>query len=123
MMIEKVVDSMIEEVVLVGIGWHMPPSGPENPALHVQSVEASLAAGASEFAGHAEHVDADLAPFTAEKVPGPQSLHPALPASALYFPATQLAHGPPFGPCAMAKTTSVYHSKHTHTHIQTHEKT
>jgi len=45
---------------------------------------------------------------------------PPLP---FHFPATQLAHGPPFGPCAMAKTTSVYHSKHTHTHIQTQTHT
>jgi hypothetical protein len=35
---------------------HVPPLGPEKPALHVQAVITVLALGELEFAGHAVHV-------------------------------------------------------------------
>jgi len=37
---------------------HEPPSGPVEPALHVQSVETKLPDGELEFAGHCMHVEA-----------------------------------------------------------------
>jgi len=44
---------------------HVPPSSPVQPALHVQSVCASLASGALEFGGHPWHT-LDAAPTTVE---------------------------------------------------------
>ena len=41
---------------------------------------------------------AAVAPVAAEYVSAPQSVHAALPAAGLYFPAAHAAHGPPFGP-------------------------
>jgi hypothetical protein len=107
---------------------HVPPSGPENPALQVQLVKAALPAGELEFDGQAEHatdpVNALYFPAThAEQVPpaGPvdpalqvqlvkaelptgelefdgQSVHAADPVNALYFPATHAEQVPPAGP-------------------------
>jgi len=47
-----------------------------------------------EFAGHATHVAAAVAPILTENVPAPQSAHAALPALVLYFPATHKPHAP-----------------------------
>ena len=46
---------------------------PVAPALQEQAVEAALAAGESEYVGHAEHALTDVAPMVGEKVPTPQS--------------------------------------------------
>jgi hypothetical protein len=57
---------------------HVPPSGPDQPALQVQWVKDVLCAGELEPAGQiGQSVD---------------------PAASLYFPSTQAAHGPPFAP-------------------------
>ena len=68
------------------------------PALHVLLLADELAFGELELAGHARHVVAFVAPVAVEYVPVKQSVHAALPALVLYFPATQAAHGPPSGP-------------------------
>jgi hypothetical protein len=77
---------------------HRPPSGPVKPMLQAQTLTAELAVGELEFAGHARHVEASVAPVLVEYVPAPQSAHAALPLAILYFPATHAAHGPPSGP-------------------------
>ena len=77
---------------------HGPPSAPVKPTLHVQLPAAELAFGELEFAGHARHVVATVAPVLAEYVPAAQSTHAALPALVLYFPATHATQGPPSGP-------------------------
>jgi len=61
----------------------------------VQAATAELAFGEFEFAGHARHVEASVAPAVVEYVPVKQSVHTALPLIVLYFPATHEAHGPP----------------------------
>ncbi len=76
----------------------LPPSAPVNPALQVQAVMTVLETGAFAFEGHARQVDTLLAPTTAEYVAIPQSVHVALPALVLYFPATQAEHVAPFAP-------------------------
>ncbi len=77
---------------------HGTPSGPVNPALQAQALTAELAVGELEFAGHARHVVAIVAPTDMEYVPDKQSVHAALPLIVLYFPATQEVHRPPSGP-------------------------
>ena len=73
---------------------HVPPSGPVNPMLQVQEARAELAIGELEFAGHAIHVVATVAPTVVEYVPAPQSVQTALPVAILYLPATQAVHEP-----------------------------
>ena len=43
-------------------GAHVPPSGPEYPALHLQASNAELPVSESAFAGHSTHVALDVAP-------------------------------------------------------------
>jgi hypothetical protein len=89
---------------------HEPPSGPVNPALHVQLLAAELAFGELELAGHAMHTVALVAPVVVEYVPVPQSAHAALPLAILYFPATQAVHGPPSGPVNPARQATETHA-------------
>ncbi len=77
---------------------HVPPSGPVEPALQVQLVKAALPAGELEADGQATHVELAIFFTSVEYLPVPQSVHTADPGNALYFPATQSAHVPPFGP-------------------------
>ena len=44
------------------------------------------------------HVEATDAPVAVEYLPAAQSVQSALPAVALYLPATHAEHGPPSGP-------------------------
>ena len=44
------------------------------------------------------HVLTKVAPVAVEYLPAAQSVHAAEPIASLYFPATQTAHVPPFGP-------------------------
>jgi hypothetical protein len=53
---------------------------------------------APPFAGHATHVVATVAAVVVKYVPAEQLVHSTLPVTALYFPATHAAHGPPLGP-------------------------
>ncbi len=77
---------------------HTPPSRPVYPAMHVHPVIAELALGELEPVGHARHVVAAVAASVVENVPDEQLVHLALPIPTLYFPATQVEHGPPSGP-------------------------
>jgi len=45
---------------------HTPPSGPVNPALHVQAEMTELEAPEFEFAGHVKHTPDVLAPTVVE---------------------------------------------------------
>ena len=44
------------------------------------------------------HIHCAVAPTAAEYLPTPQSVHAAVPVSALYFPCAQVMHVPPFAP-------------------------
>jgi hypothetical protein len=77
---------------------HTPPSGPVDPALHVQAVRAELGLGEMELIGHATQVAASVAPTVVEYVPAAQSVQAALPVAILYLTATQAVHVPPLGP-------------------------
>jgi hypothetical protein len=77
---------------------HRPPSGPVKPMLHTQALTAELAVGELEFAGHARHVVAIVAPTDIEYVPTKQSVHTPVPEMILYLPETHATHGPPSGP-------------------------
>jgi hypothetical protein len=65
-------------LVVITIGLHMPPSGPENPSLHLHAVAAVLAAGELEWAG--------------------QAVQSTKPLSALNLPASQAVQSPSPGP-------------------------
>lgn len=84
---------------------HRPPSEPVKPALQTQAATAELVFGEFEFAGHARHVEASVAPTAMEYVPAKQSVHATLPLIVLYFPATQEVHRPPSGPVKPALQT------------------
>ena len=77
---------------------HGPPFGPVKPASQIHADTPALPAGAFAFAGHAEHVPSSVCPVAPEYLPAPQYVHAASPAPALYLPAAQSTHGPPFGP-------------------------
>jgi len=77
---------------------HTVPSCPVNPAGHLQSVDAALAAFETELVGHAVHVAAAVAAIACEKVPLGHDAQPPLPGCCLNFPATQLVHADPSGP-------------------------
>ena len=66
---------------------HVPEVISMKPTLHVQEVTTELGLGELEFAGHAIHVVAMIAPTVVEYVPTAQSVHAALPVPILYFPA------------------------------------
>ena len=51
---------------------HVPPSGPEEPALQVQAVAMRLPTGELEFDGQVSHV---AAPGLGLKVPAPHDVH------------------------------------------------
>lgn len=82
---------------------HVPPLGPDDPALHVHLDRALLAAGAFEFGGHARHRDSDVASNTVEYLPASHAIqareramqfklsggHSLTP---VYFPGTQTVH-------------------------------
>ena len=95
---------------------HGPPSGPENPALQMQLVNAEDALGDPLFSGQSKHALLVLAPTDVEYVftpqsmqvldavafseclPATQSMHVALPSKSLYFPLAHAVHTPSFVP-------------------------
>ena len=77
---------------------HTPPSGPVDPALHVQAVTTVLALGELEVLGHTTQSDSTVAPVVAKYFPAAQSVHAAEPVTLLYFPTSHGEHTPPFGP-------------------------
>jgi hypothetical protein len=85
---------------------HVPPFGPEYPALQAHAVTSELELGAFAFTGHTTQVVAVVAPVVLEYVPAPQLAHASVPLAILYVPATHGEHGPPPGPA--------YPALHTH---------
>ncbi len=85
---------------------HVPPFGPEYPALQAHAVTSELELGAFAFTGHTTQVVAVVAPVVLEYVPIPQLTHASAPLATLYVPATHGEHGPPPGPA--------YPALHTH---------
>jgi hypothetical protein len=77
---------------------HVPPSGPDDPALQMQAAKAELPAVESESVGHPRHVESAAAPTDVEYLPETQSVHVSEPGAALNFPATHCVHNPPLGP-------------------------
>lgn len=74
---------------------HGPPFGPVYPALQRQSVfTVCPAARVLLLLPQAEQVAPDAAPVTPEYVCKPQSVHAALPVSALNFPGAHAVHAP-----------------------------
>jgi hypothetical protein len=71
---------------------HVPPAGPSYPELHKQAAAAELELGEFEFAGHARHVVAAVAPVVLKYVPAAQGVHAAEPASLEYVPTAHDTH-------------------------------
>ena len=82
----------VESVVSV-----KPPSGPVDPALHVQVATDVLALGELELPGHATQVDSSVAPVVGKYFPAAQSVHAAEPLAILYLPAAHAVQTPPSG--------------------------
>jgi len=76
---------------------HIPPPGPVDPALQLQSVFSSLAGGEFDRNGHTSHTF-KTAPIAAEYLPVSQLVHTASPVSTLYLPATHKVQVPPLTP-------------------------
>jgi hypothetical protein len=74
------------------------PLLPLLPALHRQAPMLLLAAGEDESVGQSKHDDSVVALSVFEYFPEPQLSQALAPALALYFPAIQAVHVPPFGP-------------------------
>ena len=84
---------------LPALHWvQAPPLLPLLPALHRQAPMLLLAAGEDESVGQSKQDDSVVALSVFEYFPEPQLSHALAPALALYFPATQAVHVPPFGP-------------------------
>ena len=79
-------------------GVHVPPSGPECPALHLQAANAVLCSSELALSGHGRHVETDVAPTVAEYSPAKQLLHAPAPGEFLYCPATHAVHVCPLEP-------------------------
>ena len=79
-------------------GAHVPPSGPEYPALHLQAANAALCSFELALSGHVRHVETDVAPTVEEYVPAEQLLQTPAPVEFLYFPATHAVHVCPLEP-------------------------
>jgi hypothetical protein len=94
---------------------HVPPSGPEKPALQAQLVKTELPASELELDGQllqradpvdtlyfpATHTVQDasaVCPVASPYFPVPQAVQSPLPAADLYFPATHAMQVPPSGP-------------------------
>jgi hypothetical protein len=77
---------------------HVPPSGPVDPLLHLQSDTDEIPAGEFEFVGHEPlHVEMEMAPDSAEYVPALQSVHTADPVEVFAFsPLKKLKSAIPF---------------------------
>jgi hypothetical protein len=75
-----------------GQSVHVPPFGPDEPTLQVQSVLTTLPALESEFSGHVRHVDSAVAPVANEYFPILQSEHFIAPSVSLYLPAIHWLH-------------------------------
>lgn len=84
---------------------HGPPSTPVYPALHRHKILASLPAPDLEFASQRVHVAEASAAVSHDQESAAQFVHDADPVVALYFPAAQAVHAPPF---------PVYPSLHAH---------
>eukprot|EP00961_Rhodomonas_salina_P139676 1879781-Rhodomonas_salina.2 len=74
---------------------HEPPSGPENPALHIQSSSSSLPA--SEFANGEGHPTHAVPAVMFRYVPCAQSRHGEDPLTILKVPASHTKQLPPVG--------------------------
>jgi len=83
-----------------------PPLAPDDPALHLQSVSITLAAGEYEWIVHAWHTL--NVPF--EKVSAGQSVHGAEPVAVLNFPAAHTKHVAPSAPVYPALQTHLFNS-------------
>ena len=66
----------------------VPPAGPLEPLLHVQSITASLPAGESEYDGQLAQVLEEVAPEADEYLPSAQRTQEAEPATARVHPQT-----------------------------------
>jgi hypothetical protein len=73
-----------------------------------------------------EHAELAVAPVTVEKVFAEQFRHTDVPITALYFPGTHSAHGPPFGPLApvlqIHAVTANFRDKQEHFNLSPDEK-
>ena len=74
---------------------HVPPSGPEDPALHRQLVKLGLPLAELEVEGQLEH---RALPAVSLYFPASQSMQAALSFTLLYIPAAHTVHVPPFSP-------------------------
>ena len=79
-------------------GAHVPPSGPEYPALHLQAANAALCSFELALSGHVRHVEFDVAPTVEEYFPAKQLLHAPAPEEFLYCPAKHGVHVCPLEP-------------------------
>ena len=76
---------------------HGPPSAPEDPALHIQSVFVMLVFFEVESVGQLIHTF-EAAPTCPEYVPVAHTEHKSSPTVVLYLPATHEIHVPPSTP-------------------------
>lgn len=77
---------------------HVPPSGPDEPALHRHADNTELPAADSECAGQLVHVASDVAASAPEYLPTPHSSQMLDPTTPLNFPAAQGLHVAPLAP-------------------------
>jgi len=79
----------------MNVSCHIPPLAPAEPALHLQSFEASLPAGDNELDGQEVHMLEDAAPEAAKNVPTEQSRQAVDAELAWYLPGEHSTHVPP----------------------------
>ena len=76
----------------------VPPSGPDEPALHRHADNTELPEADSEFAGQLVHVASDVAACDPEYLPAPHSSQMLDPTTPLNVPAAQGLHVAPLAP-------------------------
>jgi len=77
------------------VSCHIPPLAPAEPALHLQSFEASLPPGDNELDGQEVHMLEDVAPEPAKNVPTEQSRQANDAELPWYLPGEHSTHVPP----------------------------
>lgn len=89
---------------------HVPPLGPVYPRLQRhEPIAVSPEDVCPEFDGQGRQVLSAVAPTVAEYLPATQSVHAALPATGLYFPAAHKVHDPtgPVEPAVHSEDTQL----------------
>ena len=95
---EQLIDPCTSLYVPALQAWHSPPSGPEYPRLHTQSLRVLLPSLEWVLGGQPMHVESEIAADASLYLPLGHNEQGSVPVLSLNVPATQALHGSPSRP-------------------------